>query len=271
MDAIETKIDNAQCYTNKFINKGKKSETYHKSQTNSYSNTGSRPGHENGVMQFNRMTNQDTIHYGAVDYKPNNDAHRKTAAPKIVSFNHQRTNTQKHFNNFVTVANPDPNDQSIKGKLIHLPNISENLFLATFDTVLNHMDDLIDHDIGIIINLSRFLSRKSCAINRRNSIKCYNVCFQDTRDMDYKYFLQTANTVIDLINTHIGDTKIVICCEKGVNRSVAMIVAYALRNGKTLEETINYIVKRKNDNNWPVLNNFRFYHFLQIMEQKNKN
>lgn len=271
MDSIETKFDNALQYTNKFINKGKHSESYRKSHTNSYSDTGSRPGHENGIMQFNRMTNQDIIHYGAIDYNPDNDAHRKTGAPKIVSFNHIRTNTQKHFNNFVTMSNSDFDDQSTTAKLIHLPDISEKIFLADYNSILNHMEDVINHDISVVIDLSRPLSQKSFAIKRRNNIKCHNIYFQDTRNMDYKDFLQVTNKVIDIINTHIDKTKIVICCEKGVNRSVAIIVAYALRNGKTLEEAINYIVKRKNDNNWPVLNNLRFYHFLQIMEQKMKN
>lgn len=260
-------------YTNKFIKRSKIKRGFKKIYTNCYSNTGSRPCHPNGIMQYNRMVNNDIVHYQAIDYIPNNDAYRKTAAPMIVSILYNKIkNKQNHNTNIqkLPIDNNDDNDIKIS-HLVYLPLISKNLYLSDFKTILNNQNFLVnDKKINVVINLG--LKPLSRGLFKR----VFNIGLRDSRTTSYKTFMLIVKQVIDIINEGIEyKDRMVICCDKAVNRSVSMIISYNLMNPestlKTLEETINYIIKKKNDNSWPILNNLKFYHYLQIIEQNNKN
>lgn len=252
-------------YNNKFIKRSKNKESFKKPHTNTYSYTGSRPCHENGVMQYNRMVNNDTVNYKAIDYAPNNDASRKTAAPMIVSLVNQRTNTQNHEKGIIK---PPIIDKADMNRLIYLPEICKYMFLSNYYTVLNNQNELaIDKNIDTVINLGNY------EMARGLYNKVYNIRLSDCRYVSFNNFMKVVNKVTNLINDCIRKGEFfVICCDKGVNRSVSMVIAYNLMNENrkisTLDQSEEYIINQKNDITWPVLNNYRFYHYLLIIKHK---
>lgn len=257
-------LDKEDCYyTNKFINRSRQyRKKSNKVYTNTYSNSNSRPTHHNGVIEYNRMVNNDIINYQAIDYIPSNDIHRKTAAPAIVSLIDQRINTQNHKKE--TLIENNKSDRS--RRLVYLPEISKYMYLSNFCTVFNLQNELaIGKNIDVVINLS------NQEMSRGLYTKVYNIRFKETRYIKFSYFLDIIKKVKDIINDCIREGKfLVICCDKGVNRSVSTVIAFNLSNEnrtlESLEKTIDYIVNQKNDKNWPVLNNNKLYHFLQLIE-----
>jgi hypothetical protein len=251
-------------YTNKFIKKCKKSNHHKKSHTNTYSNSYARPGHENGTVENTRLINNDIVNYKAIDYAPSKELWRKTAAPSIISHDYVAHNSQIHSTNSnykSSINNPS------KIRLVSLPLIHKNMHLATFDTVLNHQNILLQSKILVVINLSNDKLAKGCYC------EVYNIDFEDSISISYKKFQHTAVRVIDIIGSIDDDNKFVICCDKAVNRSVSMIILYNLMNKnkslQTPDATIEYIINQKNDKYWPVLNNLKFYHYIMATYQSN--
>lgn len=258
-------------YLNKFKNRTKHGYRDHgtRKYTNTYSDSASRPIHYNGARELDRRHNNDVTHYGAIDYKPEGEGitafiGRKTAAKMIVPFDDRKCRKNDQHVPRLTKKKEKDNEPV---RLVYLPEISEYLYLANFCTVLDRQLLLVQKDINVVINLSN--EKMSYGLYQ----KVHNIRMKDCRKLAYQTFAKIANEVIGIIQECITNKKkVVVCCDRGVNRSIAMIVAYdlykqktdhTLQGNKSLENTIDYIIKRKYDNTWPVLNNIRFYHYLQ--------
>ena len=269
-------------HANKYIKRTKISRhhIYGNKSHNSYSGARSRPTHENGVVENTRKINNDISNYHIIDYIPGRPHGRKTSAPGIISHDHKKHNKQIHPS--ITLGSEighcgtdiqsgeipkGPNDIYQKIKLVHLPSIHKNMYLSTYKTVLNDQELLTQDEIYIVINLS------TNEMARGLYKKIYNINFQDSRNISYNKFQNVANYVTDIINNIDNDKKFVICCDKGVNRSVSMVITYNITNKnrrlKTLDETIGYIIYKKNDADWPVLDNLKFHHYIQAIYQNN--
>lgn len=261
-----SKLDGEMHYNNKFINKIEPSRRHgkYKHTKNTYSYTGSRPIHENGVMQYKRLTERDVVNYKAIDYVPGNDAYRKTGAPKIISLETRNKNPQNHHVYIDQKEVVDPYN-----KLVYLSQISPYMYIATFNTVFKNENAFVtDKGIHTVINLG---NAKLCSSNYK---KIYNIKFKDIRTVNYRTFMSMVRETIALMESCIAfKEKFVVCCDKGVNRSIAMAIAFNLLNDDaqitTLKETIEYIIKKKDDPTWPVLNNLTFYHYLDLIERAN--
>jgi len=210
---------------------------------------------------------------------------------------HQPVNTQQHYN--VNYHHGKNYSQLVNNKqvqlIVELESIRPLLFLSNINTVLNYpsQDDItnlvtnnsIKHDWNdkwlqsqtwfaglkqgkymftkphIIINLSN----KKLYVP---SYKIYDITMRDCRKIDYKQFCNHIQKINDIISSY-PDSPITVCCERGVNRSVAMIVGYAITNNiKSYKDTITYIERQKQQSygqSWSSLNNLTFVRYLETI------
>lgn len=133
----------------------------------------------------------------------------------------------------------------------------------------NHLI-LSQHNIDIIINLSDDL------IHNQSHIKIFNIPYKDNRSITYHQFIDIAQKVISIINhanqiSH-STQNILIICDKAINRSVSVAIAYAIIQKKmTLHQANQYIELLKNLK-YPHFNNLtnpRIQNLLKVIESKN--
>jgi len=160
-------------------------------------------------------------------------------------------------------------EKSPEPMMIHLPEIRYNLYLSNLDYLLSF--DI--HRFHKVI----LLTKKRDVFLRHNFV---NITFPDSRSVSTRKFMSVMETVSWYINRedkHIVpkpkecNRRVLILCDKGVNRSVAAILYYAMKHKKMdLYETTDYIekVKEKRFPMWNTLVNDKFKRLLLCVRQQ---
>lgn len=249
MDPIESKEDLAIGYQNSIRNNHSSEVGYKGSHTNSYSTAGSRPMSHTGKHS---LDNRDVINYRAIDYVQDKIAYRKTAAPKIVSFDRVKMNLQ-HAPQVSFKKEHYP-----QAKFVALPEIHKSLILSDG----NGFEEVPHFDI--LINMSnKPLSAKNAHV--------YNIQFNDCRTVSYHYFISILNKITRIFEQNPNKI-IVLACDKGVNRSVSMAIGLAIQHGSfEVDQALEYIQNKKNEKytNWYSMNNLKFIRCLRCLEALN--
>jgi hypothetical protein len=155
---------------------------------------------------------------------------------------------------------------------INLLGIRRGMYLGNLSCVNNKTIEKLG--IDIVINFSKVESIPKHNYYGRSKIPSdtsydqyygYNMPFDDTRKMSSKKFKNILTKFVTLVND-FKDKNILICCDKGVNRSVAMAIGYSiLMNKLNYTKALEYIEGQKAmvDDTWASLNNLCFAHILQ--------
>ena len=102
------------------------------------------------------------------------------------------------------------------------------------------------------------------------STRCKAFKLPDIRTITYKEFSSIFKQIYDVIETLGKKEKVLIACDKGVNRSVAVAVAYDIfHNGNNFRDSYNYLERQKHKKYqyWSSLNNLRFSNILKCFSQ----
>lgn len=240
------------------------SRNYKRHSGNTTSESGSRPpAYKAGAQDL-----KDIVNYRAADYIQTRSAYRKTAAPKIVPYNpqggqdmiHQPVNQQHHPVVRQRLLREQQRNLH-RSWIVELPQIRPWLFLTTVEAVLV-ADFLQVNNLSspVIINLSSHKFKLLTA-------KVYHVGIEDCRNISHSIFWSWLRRVIDTIRQY-PKSAIVLCCDKGVNRSVAAAIGYAMLSGVMNYQTAyDYIVATKQvkyGSAWSSLNNNMFSKHLQL-------
>jgi len=151
---------------------------------------------------------------------------------------------------------------------VELTEIKHGLYLGTRDTADN-FDTLNELGIKTVVNLStnyKFSKFTSHQIN------FYNYPMKDDRYVSTKEFIRMTRKIANIIDK--TEDPIMIVCGKGKNRSVAMIVAYAITHcGMKASDVLQYIEDVKEEAygryKWSNLDNLHFRRLLENIEQTN--
>jgi protein-tyrosine phosphatase len=94
--------------------------------------------------------------------------------------------------------------------------------------------------------------------------------FEDNPEISYHDFEDTLGTIVDRVHECLEhDHNVLVHCRAGINRSAAVVVAYALKyRGLKLRAAVKYIeqAKQQRYRNWPTLTNQTFKQHLQTWQ-----
>jgi hypothetical protein len=180
MDPIEIKEDLDIQYHKNLSNNNGRQWHFKKPHTNSHSGAGSRPDSHRGKHS---LDNTDTINYTAVDYIQTTIPYRKTAAPKIVSYNRVRLNTQ-----IVPVPRLIQLDfsKNCEPRFVCLDKIHPSIIISN-RTGLSQIKNM-----AVLINLSDSKIKIP-------GVSVYDLKLQDCRTVSFFYFTDILKKVISII------------------------------------------------------------------------
>lgn len=174
-------------------------------------------------------------------------------------------------------------------KIISLSKLHPNLYLGNTASVLDLADTF---KIKIVIDLAGkiFETRKfkknddisCCTIDCEEtdgkssgcncvmcSCKAYRIMYDDTYEISYQTFKRIIYKCINLLDDVLEENKVLVICDKGVNRSSSVVSAYGiLKKNMTFSEVCDYIDTEKLSKypTWNNLTNFRFRNFLKALQ-----
>ena len=156
--------------------------------------------------------------------------------------------------------------KSHRPKAVLLQDICDNLYLTNYEYV-----PLIPR-YSVIINVSSQDFPHSRPIGSDDHF-IYPIKFFDNNETKYREFLQIVKRAYDIIVNAGTSKKIYLVCDKGVNRSAAIAIAYAIIHKKwTFYEARDYIEKEKAKlgyPSWDTLTNSCFANFLVMLQSEN--
>jgi len=263
LSIITDQIKEDKQYEHKFKNRGKISKhPKHYLAGNSSSPSLMRP---TSYIKSNRIfdigPNKQISKNIIIDsfYKPTSKSvQRKSILPNALSLNKPNTNKQQFSICKQKVAD--------KPRMISLFNICDRLYLGNICAV-NDLHNLQTKKINNIINLSDTLLSHTITNNVGYKFTCHNITFKDNHTFTYRYFMLIINEVINIINNSVGN--ILIVCNKGVNRSPSIAIAYAIIEKKmSYNDACEYIdnQKYKLDPQWNNLTNYHFKNMLKALK-----
>ncbi len=188
---------------------------------------------------------------------------------------HQPVNTQQHFSHFITtpeIKAPKPY------RMVHLNEIQNNLYLA----------DANIFDLSVPFEPSTIIINLSSACRHQKYIRnayTYTFNYLDTRNLSsaqFRKIIAQTNTILynysDIHPENNGSTKyryqIIVVCDRGVNRSVSVVMAYAIMcKGLTYNYVNQYVDQKKLDVDtcWNHLTNHRITNLLKSLTPNSSN
>lgn len=147
-------------------------------------------------------------------------------------------------------------------KVVLLDQIHPKLYVANFE----YASTLSLSTLSTIINVSRK------EISTTDGVHVHCIKYFDNDQTTYSEFKQIINRAMDIMTTcDLENRNIYLVCDKGVNRSVSIAVAYAiLKNKMTFIEARDYIDKEKAKigySSWDSLTNSKINNFLTLLSQ----
>ena len=102
-------------------------------------------------------------------------------------------------------------------------------------------------------------------------MKCLIVKLLDNNKIDYNKFHKIMEKIYNIIQQNILNKRIVVFCNKGVNRSVTAVIAYCIiSQDMPFDKTLKYIEqikKTKGYSLWDSLTNNKFKSLLCALSQ----
>lgn len=280
-------------YTNSFKNKGKGKPRNNYSRISSLGNSlscaGSRPsaGVECKRRLANKLISNQVSFYKEIDTKtiiPVSNVYRKSIARTVVPLEiRTHKNNQMHNENDSDMTNKDAPilskyhiqraeaEKMIKLKVLktqpriaNIKDINQRLFIGNKNSANRTI--LKKHNITHVIDLTNDGCDKyeyRCEIN---PIKVYRISFKDSRVISHRSFEHILERALNFIDSVIDTNKsnILIACDSGVNRSVSVVIGYAMKRcGITFNDALGVIEKSKNDDQWFNLTNLRLMRLLK--------
>jgi protein-tyrosine phosphatase len=151
-----------------------------------------------------------------------------------------------------------------QARVVSLPSIYQYLYLANYAYVSQPASVLQNTGIDYIINLS------GKPLN--TSIQADSIPFSDSKNEPINVFLTSIDQVIDKLNWCIqNQLHVVVNCSAGVDRSVASVIAYAMKysGNNSPNYWLQYIENCKNQqgySDWKSLNNAIFLQYLNMLQ-----
>lgn len=262
-------------YQSKFINRGKmtKGMPKHRTTGNAISMSHSRPtSNIKSYRAFELGPIKEIAHHHIIDNKcmVTKFMSRKTMLPQSVTYEEYPKLNRQIQSNINTIT------KIIKPYIVNLSSISPKLYVGNLEC-LNDPINIQNKKIVKIINVSNvILPRCSkglihcCACDNNDHI--VNIEFKDTRNISYKFFVSIVQQTNQIIDDTIGNVLIV--CNKGVNRSTSLAMAYGITNGMTYDDANDYVSeqKRKMDAKWNHMTNCTIRTLLKALNSNaNKN
>jgi hypothetical protein len=266
------KINGLNKYNNKFKKRsphGNLNNECRSKHGNSISLSASRPTTNiKSHRIFNLALNQSIKKHHIIDILPEPTTKRyieKNILPQAVCLNYRKTNTQNHKQTVVSSGNFAKHNNVSRRKnnniyMTNLPRIHPNLYIGN----INSVDEFIRFGKTII---------HFCDMTQIANLNTYKVNFTDSRSISYNEFKYICDQTINIINTHISKGPLLLVCEKGVNRSVSMAIAYGVsKQINTLENITSYVDNMKcvQSKYWNNLTNYRIRKLLSMFTSQIK-
>jgi len=269
-------------YQNKFKNRGNE-EKRRNGPKRPFGNTLSLGGARGVAGQCrSRITekslNHDVEIHQVIDYKPLSVSYqyRKNNLPSSVTLSNSPQMNQQNTSELVIKKN---NKDTNLVRFIHLPEINPNLYLSNGD-IFDSPETLKELNINTILNLSTHWKHKQ---SQYQYPVIFNPSYNDTRQLTFKEFKDIIEITQEIIinstsmpESHqpnaplklVNNRPLLVLCDKGVNRSVSVIIAYAIiEKGWTFDQAIDYIdtIKLEKYPFWNSLTNPRIKNLLKAL------
>lgn len=257
----DDKIRGEANYEHLFKNRGKIS-AYHSTRSKHFGNTLSmacaRPKLRTNMTRIvEKSINRDTVKHLTVDYHSLETSYlyKKSSVQLIIPYDDGKTAVKKGNTHYS--IKKYRKDRTDPPRITKVEALSPKLWIGN-RTALNK-ETLSENGIDIIINFSSDLfSKTDLGLSQVHNIK-----FDDGRRVEYSQFTQIMSRVHTIIDQNL-DQHILIACNRGSNRSVAMAMSYGIRkHSYTFERVCNIIDQAKNDVSWGSLTNLTFCRILR--------
>jgi protein-tyrosine phosphatase len=266
-------------YRLKFKNrtKGSKLSTRFKSTNrhlgNCTSTRGSRPSAY--VLCTSRLYNKKVNWYikkfKIVDAKDSNKPYSNVHGKSILQ-NAVQYEEKPRYNFNSSCKKSVNNHKDLEKRIISLEKIHPHLYLGnknalSIDTFKkNNIEIVIAIDLKDEINNIKYLSDDMY----NNTVKYHNIDYEDKCNISYFEFNKIIRHTISLLDSELKKEKnILVVCEKGVNRSSSIVIAYAILMRKmTYNDVCDYVdtTKLKDYPYWNNLTNKRMRNLLKLIQ-----
>lgn len=271
--SVEGKLDDRgeTNYENIFKNRTSgKNNKYRRDFGNSLSDTGSRPsgGVTCTARLAEKMVNRDIQQYHAVDthqIETKSGLYRKTTVQTIVPYEPKiKINQQRHK------IGPETNICKPMKKTLYPPmicylgEIDPRLWLGNAQC-LKYVTTLQNRRIKHVIDFSD----EDCDAHTLtpHRVQHHQIKFHDSLNISHKEFKQILQKTIDIMDQISFDENILIVCNAGINRSVAVVIGYAiLKKSMSFENALDIVENSKKDDKWYNLTNLRLLRLLREIQ-----
>jgi hypothetical protein len=220
-----------------------------------------------------KKIHQDMEIHGVIDYKILETKYQydKNRLPSSVCLNpKQKLNHQLH-----TQVKRKEFGKVPKPRVVNLNKIHPNLYLGNADYLSS--DHHLDTKFSTIINCSRLnlwgfgnesmwkFPKNGPDVRKR---QVYSIDYEDNRCIRFPDFKAIIGRTNQLLDEHLDQGKVLVVCDQGVNRSVSIVIAYAiLCQGLTYSQVLDFVEEAKfeYDPNWNNLSNAKIRQFLKIL------
>ena len=261
----EQKIYNGEKnYNNSFIKRTSSMKNKFKTHCGNIRSITASRNKSNKSVIANRISDYNMNHlikkYHVIDNiitkKPYGSYRKNYLDTIITNRSYNKINQQKI--NFIDLWKTDTDTDSDE-KIINLPEIHPNLYIGNLSSCNNIT--IGKNRIGIIINLNDVM--------KNSNYKIYNILYKYTKNLNIKIFRSVIASAFKIMDNEFhNNTNVLIICNKGVNRSVSIAVAYAiLRKGFKFNTAISYIdeIKLNKYPTWNSLTNTRIRNLLKSL------
>lgn len=206
---------------------------------------------------YKKLDCKDVVQYSAVDRRVTEKTHEKTFAPNLIS---RRPPGPNMMQSRKPGTAPRTRCRSYP-KSVSLPKIHSGLIMSNLDWVDGSwVFDQMKH----VVNVSSFRLRK----DKKRRCQVHNLPMDDTAQQPYQHFKRIVLTAVDILRDAADRREpVVVSCNAGVNRSAAVVVAYAvLELGWPVHKAIQYIENQKRADYgryWDTLTNTLFATYIR--------
>lgn len=266
MDQLYSKALGENNYKSIKINrsKGKEKRSWKSKLGNTISHKASRPRAHTGKAS-NRVF--DKTYHNAIEKYNVTDVVPAQLIFSLKSVNSVIISTVTDLND---KRNPQ-NEEKIQHKvffkdvsrIVCLSNIHNGLYIGNL-RASEYYDNLQNYRIKTIIN---------CSDQKINlgGINVIDIDYDDTLNISHKLFRNIIDKAVGMLDMELSKGNVLVLCNKGVNRSPSIAIAYAVlktNNFASANDAIEYVDQKKmaTDKNWNNLTNNRIRGLLRSLK-----
>lgn len=253
-------------YENTFKNRTAGTNNKHRVHLgNCLTNTGSRPsGHVPCTSRLaEKMVNRDIQQHHAVDthqIETKSGLYRKTTIQTIVPHEPKvKMNQQNHAEKISERVQEIVEKKQVQ-EICYLGEIDPRIWLGNV-YCLNDPPTLQNKRIKHVIDFAD----EEVTIPQR--IQHHRIKFHDSLSITNATFKQILQQTISIIDNIAPEENILIVCNAGINRSVAVIIGYAiLKRSMSFKRALEIVENSKKDDQWYNLTNLRLLRLLREIQ-----